>query len=514
MFFGRFGHYCCLLQQDKNANVQRLSQTTLKLREIINKESFDTLLHTIKQRSQWEAQRRRESHKKKLCNILPRPHARETNLKEKWVVNISDRPQSTSEKSALSLNFNFAITPKSLPVPQIVSSIESGIDQLPNAEKDLIRASVTSAINNWRPPPRSSITNEEKKALRDLAKDTSVTILPAYRGRAVVVMNTNDYVDKINNLLNDEKTYHKITDKRRNPTSSTEKSLNKLLLQIKHQPASHDSSKKQLEPKLYYKLHSTDSTPASFYGLPKIHKDNATISNKFFPPSHLNSINPHIKFTIEVESEDSIAFLDTKTTRREDGSITVSVYRKATNTDRYLDLRSHHHPQQKHSVARTLMDRARNIPSTEEEVSRETKRVAEALATNNNPANFIHNLRQPSRQQETNDIDHRGFVIVPYAKGFSERIANVLRGFNIKVAHKPIRTISNILKKPKDRIEKEDTRGIVYKIKCNDCDCVYVGQTSRALKTRMKEHAKAIAALDKNSLLAKHVCTICLTIIK
>jgi len=103
-----------------------------------------------------------------------------------------------------------------------------------------------------------------------------------------------------------------------------------------------------------------------------------------------------------------------------------------------------------------------------------------------------------------NDTDHRGFVILPYAKSFSERVANVLRGFNIKVAHKPIRTISNILKKPKDKIEKEASRGIVYKVKCKDCDCVYVGQSSRALKTRMKEHAKAIATLDKNSLLAKH----------
>ena len=96
------------------------------------------------------------------------------------------------------------------------------------------------------------------------------------------------------------------------------------------------------------------------------------------------------------------------------------------------------------------------------------------------------------------------FVILPYAKGFSERVANVLRGFSIKVAHKPIRTISNILKKPKDKIENEASRGIVYKIKCKDCDCVYVGQTSRALKTRMKEHTKAIATLDKNYFLAKH----------
>jgi len=106
--------------------------------------------------------------------------------------------------------------------------------------------------------------------------------------------------------------------------------------------------------------------------------------------SHLNSINPHITFTIEIESEGSIAFLDTKTTRQEDGSIAVSVYRKAINTDRYLDFKSHHHPQHKHSVVRTLMDRARNIHSTDGEVSRENKRVTKALATNNYPANFVH----------------------------------------------------------------------------------------------------------------------------
>ena len=51
---------------------------------------------------------------------------------------------------------------------------------------------------------------------------------------------------------------------------------------------------------------------------------------------------------------------------------------------------------------------------------------------------------------------------------------------------------------------REAMRGIVYKIKCKDCDCVYIGQTSRALKTRVKEHAKAIETLDDNSLLAKH----------
>ena len=54
--------------------------------------------------------------------------------------------------------------------------------------------------------------------------------------------------------------------------------------------------------------------------------------------------------------------------------------------------------------------------------------------------------------------------------------------------------------KSQDKIEKEASSGIVYKIKCKECDCVYL--ELRWSKTRVKEHAKAIAALDKSSLLA------------
>ena len=78
--------------------------------------------------------------------------------------------------------------------------------------------------------------------------------------------------------------------------------------------------------------------------------------------------------------------------------------KKATNTDRYLDFKSHHHPQHKPPVVRTLMDRAKNSPSTEEEALRETKRVTEALTANNYPANFIYSGCQLNRQQEVSII--------------------------------------------------------------------------------------------------------------
>ena len=87
----------------------------------------------------------------------------------------------------------------------------------------------------------------------------------------------------------------------------------------------------------------------------------------------------------------------------------------------------------------------------------------------------------------------------------SERISKVLKQHNIKVAYKPIKTLSSIFRKLKDILDHDRTTCIiVYKIKCRDCAAVYIGQTSRSLKTRIKEHNHAIAKLDRNSLLAQH----------
>ena len=88
----------------------------------------------------------------------------------------------------------------------------------------------------------------------------------------MVVMDTAEYHEKVRTLINDKDTYTKVTDKRRNPTSRVEKDLNNLLSEIKSCPSTHDPNVKQVAPKLYHRLHSTDATPAAFYGLPKIHK--------------------------------------------------------------------------------------------------------------------------------------------------------------------------------------------------------------------------------------------------
>jgi len=108
--------------------------------------------------------------------------------------------------------------------------------------------------------------------LRTLQQDPTITVVPADKGKAVVVLDTAEYHQKVRTILSDEDTYTKVTDRLRNPTSRVEKDLDNLLSEIKSRPSTHDQNVKQIDPKMYHRLQSTDATPASFYGLPKIHK--------------------------------------------------------------------------------------------------------------------------------------------------------------------------------------------------------------------------------------------------
>jgi len=63
----------------------------------------------------------------------------------------------------------------------------------------------------------------------------------------------------------------------------------------------------------------------------------------------------------------------------------------------------------------------------------------------------------------------------------------------------------SILKKPKDIISDEASKGVIYRSNA-ECSSVYTGQNSCSLKTSVKEYAKAIATLDKHSQLAQITC--------
>ena len=42
----------------------------------------------------------------------------------------------------------------------------------------------------------------------------------------------------------------------------------------------------------------------------------------------------------------------------------------------------------------------------------------------------------------------------------------------------------------KDQIPMDDMKGVVYSVKCKDCEDEYIGETLRSMKVRMKEHER------------------------
>ncbi|XP_071496401.1 uncharacterized protein [Diadema antillarum] len=82
-----------------------------------------------------------------------------------------------------------------------------------------------------------------------------------------------------------------------------------------------------------------------------------------------------LKFTHELEVDNSIPFLDTKITKRPDGTTKMVVYRKKTHTGQYLNFQSHHPLHQKLGVIRTLMDRAHCIVTEDADLKAEEEYI-------------------------------------------------------------------------------------------------------------------------------------------
>ena len=83
---------------------------------------------------------------------------------------------------------------------------------------------------------------------------------------------------------------------------------------------------------------------------------------------------------MEDNKEDgSIPFLDTIVKPEADGTLSITVYRKPTHTDQYLQWDSHHHLSAKYSVIHTLSHRAFTVCSKPELLQQEKDYLKKAL---------------------------------------------------------------------------------------------------------------------------------------
>ena len=213
-----------------------------------------------------------------------------------------------------------------------------------------------------------------------------------------------------------------------------------------------------------------------------------------------------IKFTHEVETDNTIPFLDTLLERKEDGSVKVKVYRKKTHTNQYLAFDSHHPLHQKMGVARTLLHRSEEIVTEDEDRKQERNTIKTVLNICGYPDWTIARVEETLRNKEENkgkgnsrkesSEKNKGMVVLPYVHGTSEELARIFKKRQITSAMKPHSTLRTLLVHPKD---KTDPKEGVYTIDCAGCSKKYLGETKRKLKVRVKEHRTETEKVNKGA---------------
>ena len=173
------------------------------------------------------------------------------------VRNLSNRVLTEGEKDVLALGLNYTITPKQIPTLDIIAATEATASHLDEETAQKLRLEVSSVLISAR-PPKKNLSGKLQKAIRDLRRDKDITILPADKGNATVVMDRSDYTTKMADLLEDP-AYKKL---KRNPTTGVENRISSALQELEQK--GHLSKKQRLSlPPLSPQPHKSTASPRS-----------------------------------------------------------------------------------------------------------------------------------------------------------------------------------------------------------------------------------------------------------
>ena len=238
---------------------------------------------------------------------------------------------------------------------------------------------------------------------------------------------------------------------------------------------------------------------------------------------HINELDEQIEFTIQREEGGLLPFMDAAVRRADTGLLQTAVYRKPTHTDRVLNFFSHHSRSARAAVVHALLDRIKtHFADAEQDYegrSLEKQRVFKTLLADDYPGRFIEHItskRSRRLRRAVGGLDKRGesqgeerWITVPYVQGTSEAIATILRSLGIRVAHRASQWKWCVCAGILDAIPPESRNGVVYRVPCQDCQAVYVGETLRTLPTRLQEHqCHTQKGKLQGSAIAEHACSL------
>ena len=222
--------------------------------------------------------------------------------------------------------------------------------------------------------------------------------------------------------------------------------------------------------------------------------------------ARLNAIHPCIQFTYDEEQDGKLPVLDVMIKRNENHEPRFAVYRKPTHKDDYIHYLSAHSERVKSGVIIGLFLRALRICSPEF-LDDEFKHVIQAFKRLHYPEGMILRLKNTAikiaeRGPQEHQEETRPIIVVPNCP-LTVQLETHLGKF-LRIATPAQTKVGEMIKTSRSQHSPADS--VIYKIPCGDesCNSAYYGQTSRGLKTRLREHRTGFMKGDQNNPFLKH----------
>ena len=145
---------------------------------------------------------KQDQRKKQISNLENNnPQPQQQQQEKKWVHNLSNITLTEVQEKVLAHGPNFAVVTNEPLTGEYIAQIERMCQKMKQGEAEELRGQIKQILKNIT-PPKTNISKEEAKAIKELRKDQEKVILTADKGVSMVVMEKNKYIRKSEDLLN------------------------------------------------------------------------------------------------------------------------------------------------------------------------------------------------------------------------------------------------------------------------------------------------------------------------
>ena len=227
--------------------------------------------------------------------------------------------------------------------------------------------------------------------------------------------------------------------------------------------------------------------------------------------NYLNNIHPTLKFEMELPKDDGFLYLlDTAVKINSDGDLYYKFFQKEAKKDIFINFNSSQPTSMKYNAIRAEYLRVQRNTSTEEFLAEGHKQLDRKFLTSGYSSNILQNqkriLTQRNTQHSSKTRRHMFYLPIPFVSDtVNNKIRQLMKKYNINghISNKSHNTLGTALNKHrpnricnKRQCVTSQTKlcfkiKVVYSIKCNICQCQYIGSTSQYFHDRVAQHLRS-----------------------